>query len=65
MTRNDIVAARDVAARFVELSDDLLLSHRDRFWNHTWEITGKLTGAHRRTSLDLTRALATMRNRFR
>ena len=74
MNRKDVIAARNLATRFVELSDEILEApyrrwdHRnerylDGVWTETWQITGRLTGAHRRASLDLTRALAHMRRR--
>ena len=74
MNRKDVEAARDLAARFVEASDELLATphktwnadaqaYRERPWRETWLIAGKASGAHRRLSLDLTRALAHMRRR--
>jgi hypothetical protein len=74
VNRKDIADARDLAEEFVRASNELL-AKRDRRWNHeteqyvdhrwdnTWTIAGKQTGAHRRLSLDLTRALAHMRRR--
>ena len=74
MTRSDIIKARDLAAEFVAASDAVLAATDHRWnqetgeydvieWRETWQIAGKLTGAHRRLSLDLTRALAYMRRR--
>lgn len=74
MNRHDIKAARDTAAAFVKASDELLATKERRWdheartyvetkWTETWLIAGKQTGAHRRLSLDLTRALAHMRRR--
>lgn len=74
MNRKDVQTARDLAAEFVELSDELLAVKATRWdqnraeyvkeqWAETWRIAGKLTGAHRRKSLDLTRTLAHMRRR--
>lgn len=74
MNRKDVVAARDAAERFVTLCDELLeMKYRswdpdtgkyiERPWVETWLIAGKTSGAHRRASLDLTRALSHMRRR--
>lgn len=76
MNRADVKAARDLAAEFVKASDALLATpnrswdHEDRKyveqpWHATYQIAGKASGAHRRLSLDLTRALARMRDRLR
>lgn len=69
MRRSDVEASRDLAARYVAACDELLATeYRDsdgtpEAWSMTWVIAGKQTGAHRRLSLDLTRALAHMRRR--
>ena len=72
MNRSDIQDARDTAERFVTKCDELLETKQRSWngkeyivepWNETCWIAGKLTGAHRRLSLDLTRALAHMRRR--
>jgi hypothetical protein len=76
MDRKDVKAARDLAAAFVKASDELLAAQYESWdyktgnrtaeaWKYTGLIAGKQTGAHRRLSLDLTRALAHMRRRFR
>lgn len=75
MNRADVKAARDEAKRFVALCDGLLATQapqwheeggwrQDGTWAWTSQIAGKKTGAHRRASLDLTRALAHMRRRL-
>lgn len=71
MNRSDVKASRDLAARYVEVCDELLAtkihlpgaSTHGEDWAVSWMIGGKLSGAHRRLSLDLTRALAHMRRR--
>ena len=72
MNRSDIQDARDTAERFVAKCDELLETKQRSWdgnqyaegpWTETWGVSGKLTGAHRRLSLDLTRALAHMRRR--
>ena len=74
MTRSDVEKARNLASDFVAASDALLAATGHRWnqetreydvieWRATHQIAGKLTGAHRRLSLDLTRALAHMRRR--
>lgn len=74
MRRADVEASRDLAKRYVKACDEILamttfyydtadgLTKR-RPWTWTNSIAGKDTGAHRRLSLDLTRALAHMRRR--
>lgn len=77
MNRDDVKRARDLAAQFVKASDGLLTTMNRTWepagpegaklvasrWKDTGQIAGKATGAHRRLSLDLTRALAEMRRR--
>lgn len=74
MRRADVIAARAAAQRFVELTDELLAEKQRTYdfetkayveqeWSETAWIAGRLTGAHRRASLDLTRALSWMRRR--
>lgn len=74
MRRADVEASRHLAARYVKACDELLATTARHYeprsgatsttpWRDTWQITGKATGAHRRLSLDLTRALAHMRRR--
>lgn len=71
MNRADVKASRDLAKQYVEVCDELLAtkqynpgaSYHGQDWQSTWVVTGKLTGAHRRLSLDLTRALAHLRRR--
>lgn len=77
MNRADVKASRDLAAKYVEACDELLgleyatgdfdrdnhWVRRTEPWRTTDSIAGKQTGAHRRLSLDLTRALAHMRRR--
>ena len=74
MNRRDVQHARDLAAEFVKVSDELLAlpgmtydgktqTYKPSVWTETWVVSGKLTGTHRRKSLDLTRALAHMRRR--
>lgn len=75
MNRRDVKAARDLAAAFVKVSDELLAAKFSSWspdkqeyvkseWRDTAYVAGKQTGAHRRLSLDLTRALAHMRRRL-
>ena len=73
MNRSDIQDARDTAELFVTKCDELLATterswngkeYTEEPWNETCWIAGKQTGAHRRLSLDLTRALAHMRRRL-
>lgn len=74
MRRSDVEASRELAARYVQACDELLtMTDLDyhvppgqpnrKPWTWTNSIAGKQTGAHRRLSLDLTRALAHMRRR--
>lgn len=79
MNRTDVKASRDLAAQYVKACDELLsitwlepffdpkdgtfLGRMPKQWRTTDVIAGKQTGAHRRLSLDLTRALAHMRRR--
>lgn len=75
MNRSDVKASRDLAARYVKVCDELLAAKYETWngmgkprtfedWRDTGSIAGKQTGAHRRLSLDLTRALAHMRRRL-
>lgn len=72
MNRSDVEASRDLALRYVEACDELLAMKHEWHrggetvlepWRATWHIAGKATGAHRRLSLDLSRALSYMRRR--
>lgn len=72
MTRSDLLAAVAEAQRFVDRARMLLLSKPESFQLDTneyapepWNGSGspKLSGAVKRASLDLTRALAAMRRR--
>lgn len=61
MIRKDILAARQAAERFAKVADQLLLE----IGHHPYSsvICGtKVSGQCRRSSMDLTRSLATMRN---
>lgn len=74
MNRQDVEAARAEAARFIARVDALLAETGQR-WDHDARryvdvkkpplslVSGKFTGAVKRSSLDLTRALAHMRRR--
>lgn len=74
MRRSDVEASRELAERYVAACDELLATKFEMWqdfgrppltedWDWTHSIAGKQTGAHRRLSLDLTRALAHMRRR--
>ena len=74
MNRADVEAARSEAVRFISRCDALLIEEGHR-WDHEARqyvkvkkpplhiVSGKFTGAVKRSSLDLTRALAHMRRR--
>lgn len=73
MKRSDVIAAREQARRFADLCDQLLDEKAQTYdadkqqyrlvdWQGTWQIAGKVSGAQRRASMDLTRALSKMRN---
>jgi hypothetical protein len=72
VTRSDVIAARAAALEFVHLSDQLLEkpfttydhdngSWVEKEWRETWMIAGALSGAHRQSSLELSRVLSRMR----
>lgn len=64
MNINTVKSARTLAERFIRKADAILdnLGGEDEPSENHWPITGtKETGALRRASLDLTRALAEMR----
>lgn len=74
MNRSDVETARAEAVRFIERCDALLAEEGHR-WDHEARVyvkvkkppldlvSGKFTGAVKRSSLDLTRSLAQMRHR--
>jgi hypothetical protein len=74
VNRQDVEAARAEAVRFIARVDALLAENGKR-WDHDARryvdvkkpplhlVSGKFTGAVKRSSLDLTRALAHMRRR--
>lgn len=74
MNRSDVETARAEAVRFIARCDALLAATGQR-WDHENRryvevkkpplhlLHGKLTGSVKRSSLDLTRALAEMRRR--
>jgi hypothetical protein len=62
--RPDIETAKEEAFRFIERADKVLNSQAGRDGHPIWEAEyGKQTGALRRASMDLTRALADVRRR--
>jgi hypothetical protein len=65
VNRSDVEASRALAIRYVKACEELLAKRapNGQTWDQSWIVGGKVSGAHRRLSLDLTRALAHMRRR--
>jgi hypothetical protein len=61
VTIEQIDKTMNEARRFMELAADVLGNCTHRIGEHVYLDTGKKTGALRRASMDLTRALAEMR----
>lgn len=66
MRQSDLIEAIDLAQNFINKASKQRVAHRSDLEKHNdWAATGVYAASTKRASMDLTRALAAIRNRSR